>query len=41
MKLIQHLFVLLVLAVTLAGCGDSKEGGVFGNTQGPKKPSQY
>jgi hypothetical protein len=40
MKFIKQILLLSLLGLVLAGCGNSGETGPFGNTPGPKKPTQ-
>jgi hypothetical protein len=40
MKFIKQIVLLSLLGLVLAGCGNSGETGPFGNTPGPKKPTQ-
>lgn len=39
MKIVRQIMILVILGLSLSACGD-KDTGPFGNTPGPKKPTQ-
>lgn len=40
MKLFMRIALLIMLGMSLGACGDKDSPGPFGNTPGPKKPTQ-